>query len=255
MGIIFAQIFLILMKNILSLLAIVLPALIIILGIAKLFLKKTSWANGLTMLFAILLLLIGLLRHFVFPDGGSSHRSGEKPKPLAVSKHGEEFNRSFESVLNNYYELTTAFTRNDAAYITNAAQNLKASLDSFRINDLKVDSIIYQTALQPYENAKAETASIIADPSMEEKKGSYNILSNEIFNLATTARYDLAKLYWLECEKAFGEDKPGNWLSKTEKAENPYGQKDCAELKVTLDNIPPPATDSTKNIADSSANR
>ena len=80
------------MKKIIDIIAIVLPALIILVGILRLFVKKTKAINGLIMLFAILLLLAGLIRYYVFPDN-SSGSSGPKPPPLTVSKHSDSFNR------------------------------------------------------------------------------------------------------------------------------------------------------------------
>ncbi|HEX7906185.1 MAG TPA: hypothetical protein VF487_20065 [Chitinophagaceae bacterium] len=234
------------MKKIIDILAIVLPALIIMMGIIRVFVKNTKSINSLTMIFAILLLLGGLIRYYVFPDS-SSDSSGPKPPPLTVSKHSELFNQSIENVLTAYYKMTDAFAGADVSAINQSATTLQLSLDSFRIEELKVDTLIYQTALQPFENVKAELVSIISDPSLEEKKGSLNVFSNELFALLSTVRYDRAKIYWLECASAFGEDKPGNWISKTEQAANPYGQKDCVELKTKIDFVP---VDTTKKASD-----
>lgn len=226
-------------KKIIDLLGIILPSLIIVLGIIRVFVSKTKGVNGLTMVLAILLLLVGLVRFFIFGgSGGGSNNSGPKPPPLTVSKHSEAFNQSLENVLNAYFNMTAAFTKGDTSSINQSGNTLRMALDSFKIDELKVDSLIYQTALQPYGNTKAEIASIIADPSLPEKRSSLNIFSSELFALISTARYDLAKLYWLECSSAFGEDKPGNWLSKNEQDMNPYGQKDCTELKDKIDHVP-----------------
>ena len=165
------------MKKIIDLLGIILPALIIILGIIRIFVQKTRGVNGLTMFFAILLLVIGLVRYFVYPGGGS-HNNEPKPLPLAVSKHSEVFNQSLENVLNAYYGMADGFVKNDTAIINQSGNNLKIALDSFKVEELKKDSLIYETALQPLQNIKSEIASIIADPSIAEKKGSLNILSN-----------------------------------------------------------------------------
>ena len=232
------------MKKVIDILGIVLPALIIILGIIRIFVQKTRGVNGLTMFFAILLLMIGLVRYFVYPGGGGSHNNEPKPLPLAVSKHSEVFNQSLENVLKAYYVMADGFVKSDTGVINQSGNNLKIALDSFKVEDLKQDSLIYETALQPLQNLKSEIASIIADPSINEKRGSLNIFSNELFTLLSTVRYDLAKLYWQECTAAFGEDKPGNWLSKTEQSANPYGQKDCAEIKTNINFVP---ADTTKN--------
>lgn len=232
-------------KQILTLLGIVLPALILLLGITRLFVKNTKWIGGLTMFFAFILLLIGVARYLFLPSGGGSSDNGPKPVPIAVSKHSDVFNRSIEVVLSSYINLTDALSGNDTSAIAKAGSQFKNSLDSFKIEELKVDTLIYQTALQPFENVKSETASVISDPSINEKRGSFNILSNELFSLLSTIRYDLAKLYWHECEKAFGEGNPGNWLSKNEEEKaNPYGIEDCAEVKTTIDFVP--VADTTK---------
>lgn len=235
------------MKKVIDILGIALPALIIILGIIRVFVQKTKGVNGLIMLFAILLLLAGLVRYYVYPGNSSAKDNAPKPLPLAVSKHSNGFNQSFQQVLEKYYAITAAFVIADTATINQSGVSLKMALDSFKIEELKVDSLIYQTALQPYENAKAELASIIADPSLKEKRASFNILSNELFTLLSTARYDLAKLYWQECNSAFGEDgPPGNWISPAEKSTNPYGnKKDCAEIKTSINFV---ATDTTKKL-------
>ncbi len=229
------------MKKIIDLLGIILPALIIILGFIRIFVQKTKGVNGLTMFFAILLLITGLTRYFVYP-GNSSHTNEPKPLPLAVSKHSEAFNLSVENVLAAYYTMTDGFVKGDTAAINQSGNNLRMALDSFKVEELKKDSLIYETALQPLQNLKSEIASILIDPSVAEKRGSLNIFSNELFTLLSIVRYDRAILYWLECAAAFGEDKPGNWISKTEQAANPYGQKDCTDLKTKINFVPADTT-------------
>ena len=225
------------MKKIIDILGIVLPALIILLGIIRIFVKKTKGVNGLIMLFAFLLLLAGLIRYYAFPDRSNSGPD-TKMKPVAVSKHSESFNRSVENVLESYYSTISQFVAGDTLGIRKSTISLKTSLDSFSISELQVDTLIYQTAQQPYENAKVELNALIADPALDEKRASLNILSNELFTLLSTIRYDLAKVYWLECNNAFGESRPGNWLSKTEQADNPYGQKNCVETRTTINFVP-----------------
>lgn len=241
------------MRKIIDIFGILLPALIILLGIIRVFVKKTKGVNGLTMILAILLLLSGLVRYFIFPQGGSSTSDGPKLLPLTVSKHSTAFNQSIENVLANYFILKAGFVKNDTALINKSANAVSMALDSFKIADLKVDTLIYETALQPYGNALSEIKSILADPLINEKRNSFNILSNELFSLINTVRYDLAKLYWLECINAFGEEKPGNWIGLQEKDENPYGQNECVETKATIDHVPADTTKTTN--ADSIINK
>jgi hypothetical protein len=222
------------MKKIIDIISVILPALIIIMGITRLFVKKTNGFNGLTMFFAVLLLLAGLIRLLFFAGSGGSSNNEPPPQPVNVGKHSMSFNLAMQKVLASYFFLEDAIMKNDSSATRLQAMQLKSALDSFSLDDLKKDSVIYLTAQQPYENCRAEVNSMIADPSPEEKKSSFNIFSQELFQLLNTVKYDQEKIYWLECENAFGE-KPGDWLSRSEKGTNPYGQPDCMELKSTID--------------------
>src|SRR5687767_2959409 len=210
------------MKKIIDILAIALPALIIILGLILAFSanKKRNY-NGLILFFAVLLLMLGIIRYTFF-SGGNNNNSDPKPEPLAVSKHSDAFNQSVGTLLNAYHGMTEAFVNWDTTGINKYAIDLKTSLDSLKVEELQKDSLIYLSVLDPLGNSKAEVASIIADPSIAEKRGSLNVLSDNIRNLLVIVKYDQAKLYWQECPMAFGDKIPGNWLSKTAEVRNPY---------------------------------
>lgn len=227
------------MKKVIDILSIILPALIILLGIIRVFLQKTKGINGLTMIIAILILIAGLIRFYVLPGNRNSVSTQQKAVPITVSKHSDAFNRSIQLVLEKYDALTSAFTIADTATIHLSASNLQRALKQFNIEELKIDSLIYQTALQPYHNAETETQFIIDQQSLAEKKLSFNRLSNELFILLSASRYDLSRLYWMECSNAFGDTGiPGNWISPTESSKNPYvHNKDCAEIKTSINFI------------------
>jgi len=225
------------MKNNIELLGIILPALLIILGLIRIFVKKTSGINGLSMFFAILLLIIGLIQYFIFKDSRSENNEPQ-PKPLAVSRHSAAFNQSLEKVLNAYFRMTDAFVNSDISAINQYGNELIQDLDSLKVSELKTDSLIYETALQPYNNIRAEIVSIVSDPAIVEKRGSLNILSNELYTFLRTVRYDLAVIYWKECPQAFDDSNPGNWLSISEEMMNPYGKKDCAVVRSSINFMP-----------------
>lgn len=215
------------LKRVVDILGIALPAAIILLGLLRLFSpKKASTYNGLIMFIAIILLLTGAIRYLFF-SGSGSNNSEPKPVPLTVSKHSDTFNQSVQTMLNAYYQMTEAFVNWDTAGINKYGTDLKTALDSFKADELQKDSAIYITVLDPLSNARIEAESILKDPSIAEKRGSLNLLSDNIRSLLVIVKYDQAKLYWQECPMAFGEERPGNWLSKTVDVRNPYlGIKD-----------------------------
>jgi hypothetical protein len=252
------------MKKLIDILAIILPALLLVIGLwglpnrnrstDKTFQPsaKNRMLSAVKILFYLILLLIGIIR-FLFFSNGHSSQSDPRPLPLTVSKHSVIFNRSMQTMLNAYYQMTEAFVNWDTTAINKYAAGLKTALDSLQVNELQKDTAIYLTALDPLANAKTETNSILADPSIDEKRGSLNILSDNIRNLLVIVKYDQAKIYWQECPMAFGEDRPGNWLSNTIDVRNPYiGTKDpkykddmlnCGGPKDTINFI---AADTTK---------
>jgi len=143
-----------------------------------------------------------------------------------------------------YYKLTNDFVKEDTVSINETSAQLKTALENLKVDELKRDTDIYETAAGIWDNTKTEIIGMLTDPSLQSKRESLNLFSNELFTLLLTIRYDLAKLFWQECSSAFGEDTPGNWLSASEQSENPYGKKDCATLKKVIDFVP---VDSTKH--------
>ncbi|HVZ55857.1 MAG TPA: DUF3347 domain-containing protein [Chitinophagaceae bacterium] len=205
------------------------------------------------LLVAVLALAVLAVWFFMF-KGKMMSVSGPGPQPLAVSKHSPAFNASAQRMMEAYYGLSEAFVNWDTAAVTRQAAALKEALDSLKLEELHHDTLIYETALGPWGDAKAETAGLIQDPSLDEKRLSFNTLTQHLYDLLRTVRFDLAKVYFQECPMAFGEDKPGNWLSSTREVRNPYlgnrhpkfkeSMLHCGNPKDTLDFL---ASDSTKH--------
>lgn len=234
------------MVKILNILSIVFPLIIIVLGLIRYYSDGKRSFGGTITFFAVLLLLVGLFRYFFIGNGGGgSNHSGPPPESLPVSKHSEAFNNSVTAVLSAYYKMADGFVNGDISAINISGNELKIALDSLKIDELQKDSIIYETVLDPYSNAKTELSAILSDPSIDEKKGSLNILSDNLRNLLVIVKYDRAKIYWNECPTAFGEDRPGNWLSRNIESRNPYTKEpDCGGPKDTIKFDPP--VDTTK---------
>lgn len=160
---------------------------------------------------------------FVYFRGGKKAPKGPKPVSLSVSKHSSAFNQSIQSMLDAYYGMSEAFVNWDTAAVNKSAALLKTALDNLNIDELKVDTTgIYESAVDPLANAKSNTESILNDPSIDNKRVAFNQLSDNIRQLFVVVKYDDNKVYWQECPMAFGEDRPGNWLSKTDEVRNPY---------------------------------
>jgi hypothetical protein len=182
--------------------------------------------------------------------------SGPKAERLAVSKNSAAFNLSAGKMLDAYFGLTESMVTWDTTVINTKATALKQTIDSLDFGDLKKDttSPVYQTAAAAWGNAKAEADALFKETSLEEKKQSLNLLSQQLFDLLRTIRYDQQKLYYEECPMAFdnGGNPAGAWIGKTSPRRNPYlgtahpkyGAKmlDCGETKDSVNYIETDAT-------------
>lgn len=175
-------------------------------------------------LLIILLLISAGIIWFVFfrKPANESEVNVEKDQPVAVSKHSQEFNQSFGTLIENYYQLTEAFVNWDSPAIENASGNVLTSIDSLNMADLKKDTLIFETANSYWKNARQAVQNIQGNEDLEDKRRSLNVLSDNLYNLVRTVRYDQAKIYWQQCPMAFNDTESGFWLSNTDAVRNPY---------------------------------
>lgn len=143
--------------------------------------------------------------------------------PLAVSRHSDSFNLAIKSILTAYYDLSESMVNWDTAVVTKNIAALQVALNGFNVEDLKKDTTgIYESALDPYVNMRNEVAGMATLPTLDARRSSFNNMSDNLRTLLLVTQYDRAKVYWQECPMAFGDNKPGNWLSATEDIRNPY---------------------------------
>lgn len=169
----------------------------------------------------IVALLVIAVEFFFFRNKPQADNSPIQ-QPLTVSKHSAVFNMSANKMLDAYYNLTEAFVVWDTSAVNTRSNELNSAIDSLKLSELQKDTIIYETAAGIRANAKSEIEGLINDPSLEEKKLAFNSLTQYVYDLLRTVHYDQSKVYFQECPMAFGEDHPGNWLSKTVAVRNPY---------------------------------
>lgn len=168
-----------------------------------------------------------------------------KQQPLAISKNSEVFNQGFNTLLDNYYSLKNAFVEWDTVTAAKAAAVLAATAEKVPFSELKGDTTIVATARSFAESVTAEANTIIAAPGIEEKRRSFYNLSENLYNLARTVKYDQAVVYHVKCPMAFNDTEEAFWISNDSKVENPYlgkkhpkykaGMIECGEVQDSLD--------------------
>jgi hypothetical protein len=150
----------------------------------------------------------------------------EKQKPLAISKNSASFNESFGKLMSAYSEMTAAFTADDTIKINAAARTIVAEADSLKLTELKADSSIIQTAQALAGSVSADAKGLLGEATLENKRRSLQMLSENFYNLIRTVQYDQAIIYHLRTMIAFGGQEEAYWLANTSTAPNPYLGKD-----------------------------
>ena len=195
-------------------------------------------------LLLVLLAVIGVLAWYFLVTKRKPKEEVVKDRPVAVSHHSQAFNQSIDTFLNSYYGLTEALVNWDSTTVTTTANQMNQALANVKWTELQRDTAIYQTATSYTDIFKNDISVLSGTANLTEKRHAFHSLSQNLYDMLRTIKYDKAKLYLQQCPMAFNETEEGLWLSKTEKIRNPYlglhhpkyksGMISCGETKDTL---------------------
>lgn len=156
---------------------------------------------------------------------------------LVTSKNSVAFNESFEKLLNSYFALKDGLTNYDTAQANAAAKRLVAAADSLKTNEIKGDTTgdIKKTADNFAGTISGSAKGLIGEADLTQKKREFNMISDGLYNLIRTVRYDRQKIYHQHCPMAFNDSEDGYWISNSNKIDNPYMGKKHPKYKATME--------------------
>lgn len=167
----------------------------------------------------------------------------EQP-PVAISRYSPDFIASIDTFLADYYTLSENLVRWDSAQVNGRAEELKKSLEEVDFEELEKDSLVHQTALLYRDTLQSNLDAFLAKKDLLSKRQSFNSLSQNLYDLLRTIRYDGGTVYLQECPMAFYDTVAGIWLSRTAPIRNPYlglyhpkyrsGMLECGETKDSI---------------------
>lgn len=162
------------------------------------------------------------------------------------SKNTDSFNLAFDSVLDTYNNLKTAFINWDTIAADKAAANLQRLLIYVPYEQLK-DNDAATKATSIAQNGADELQVLLSQDSITNKRRIFYTVSESIYNLAKTVDYDKSVLYHKKCPMAFNGDHEGWWVSEERKIDNPYFGKyhpkyknamlDCGTIEDSINNM------------------
>ncbi|HLK31090.1 MAG TPA: DUF3347 domain-containing protein [Puia sp.] len=197
----------------------------------------------------LLIVLVLALAAFVawqfFPRKEEKTVEEKKDEPLAIAKNSTAFDQSFSKLMSDYYLLHDALVDWDTVKANAAAKSLEQKSDSLPFSELKGDSNIILTAKNFALSISSEMKGFIGEDSIEQKRRSFNMLTDEMYNIIRTVRYGGQTIYHMRCPMAFGDSAEAYWLTNVNKIVNPYlGNKHptyqakmlgCGEMVDSLD--------------------
>lgn len=179
---------------------------------------------------------------FLAACGGNDEKAAvtEAPQvPLGQSVNSDTFNLVFGKMLDSYFQLKDHFIKENDTLITQSTAQLLADINATDgvLGELKADSSIISTAKTYTTGITNELAAVKQEKDIEERRKSFQVLSEQLYDLIRTVKYDRAVVYHQYCPMAFN-DAGAFWLSNSSDIRNPYLPKKmliCGEVKDSID--------------------
>lgn len=186
------------------------------------------------LLLVVVALAVGA--YFLFFNKAKVDR-GPKDQPLTQEANSGPFNQSYSMLLTAYLDIKEGLFKDDTVAINKAAIALQVAADSLKVNDLKADSLIKETAKNYAATISGSAKGLLGEADIDAKRKEFEMITNVLYDLTRTVKYDGKKIYYQYCPMAFN-NKGAYWLSGEREIKNPYfGAKmpDCGSLEDSLD--------------------
>jgi hypothetical protein len=145
-----------------------------------------------------------------------------KNQSLAISKNSDAVNARFFNLMEDYYAVKDALVEWDTARANKAALVLETYTDSLPWKEMKADSSIIATAENFASSINGDARGLIQESTIEQKRRSFNMITDEVYNLIRSVRYDGSVVYHVRCPMAFNDSEEAYWLSNSSHIVNPY---------------------------------
>jgi hypothetical protein len=190
------------------------------------------------------LAILGTASWYIWETRRAPKDEMPEQEPVGVSRYSAGFIASVDSALVHYYSLSETLVRWDSGQVNSRAEELKESLKDIKWDELKQDTPVLQTAVSYHQALQNNLDGFIQKKDLTSKRQAFNSLSQNLYDLLRTIRYDGGKVYLQECPMAFYDTVAGIWLSKTAPIRNPYlglhhpkyhsGMLECGETKDSI---------------------
>lgn len=164
----------------------------------------------------------------------------------AASKNSDAFNQSFEKLLASYYTLKDAMVEYDTAVANASAREIAGYANGLQTDSIRTDAdgAVSETAKNYTGTINSAANGLLKKNTIPEMKKEFQVISDAMYGLAGTVKYDRQKIYRQRCPMAFNDNTEAFWLSNNSTIVNPYlGRKhpkyraamlECGEVTDSL---------------------
>ncbi len=156
--------------------------------------------------------------------------------PYAISSNDTGFQLDFNKQLIDYLKMKDAFIESDSLLINRAAMHYDSSLSELDFGAIEAAEPIKMQADMLAGTISSELKALQLEPLLEDKRRSFQMVSDALFDLMRTIRFTGTKIYKQYCPMAFNNS-GAYWLSNSKEVVNPYfgeAMLHCGELVDSL---------------------
>jgi Cu(I)/Ag(I) efflux system membrane fusion protein len=190
--------------------------------------------NKRTILIALISVVVAAVAYIVFKPAPQHQQQNDTQPITAGTTTG--FQQATTAALAGYYQLKDAFVKSDTTAVNAAATRLLPLVDSMAVDGIAADTALLQMAVEYKKTIATETRNILTVSDIEQKRRSFQPLSDALFDLLRTTRYKGSKVYQQYCPMAF-DNSGAAWLSNSPDVVNPYfgdAMLHCGELRDSV---------------------
>lgn len=146
-----------------------------------------------------------------------------KPEGLSIGKQSGDFRESLDSLMSAYFSLKDALVQSDTMSANNAAIRLARASDSLQTDQIAGDStgVIRETAKNFAGTIQGSAHALSLEKDLEAKRLEFEMISDALWSLARTVKYEGQKVYYQFCPMAFN-NRGAYWVSQNPQIQNPY---------------------------------
>lgn len=176
---------------------------------------------------------------FLLACNGTDNNTTENTasnSPRAVSNNSDAFNQLFERLLVSYYALKDALVEYDTAAANASSREIAVYANSLQTDEIKPEEAgaVTETAKNYTGTISSAANGLIEKNTIPEKKKEFQVISDALFGLAGTVKYDRQKIYHQRCPMAFNDDTEAFWLSNNSNIVNPYLGKKHPKYRAAM---------------------